>query len=142
MASIPFYIGYVIWVTSLAGQQNLPPGAVPDFGSGLGWMGVGSLLLLAALVWQIYNRCIVAGRTGQSLGKRVLKIKLVSEATGQPIGALNAFVRDLLHILDGIGYIGYLWPLWDDKCQTFADKLMKTVVPDLPRTDQPAAEGV
>ena len=142
VASIPFYIGYVIWVTSLARQQDLPPGAVPDFSAGLGWMGVGSLLLLAALGWQIYNRWIVAGRTGQSLGKRVLKIKLVSEATGQPIGALNAFLRDLLHILDGIAYIGYLWPLWDDKRQTFADKLMKTVVPDLPRSDQPVAQGV
>ncbi len=142
VASIPFYIGYGIWLISVAQQQNLPPGVVPDFSAGLGWMGVGSLLLLAALVWQIYNRCIVAGRTGQSLGKRVLKITLVSEATGQPIGALNAFVRDLLHILDGIAYLGYLWPLWDDKRQTFADKLMKTVVPDLPRSDQPAAESV
>ena len=97
-------------------------------------MAIGSVLLLAALGWQIYNRWIVAGRTGQSLGKRVLKIKLVAEATGQPIGALNAFLRDLLHILDGIAYIGYLWPLWDEKRQTFADKLMKTVVPDVPRT--------
>ncbi len=139
VASIPFYIGYVIWLTSMARQQNLPPGAVPDFGAGLGWMGIGSVLLLAALGWQIYNRWIVGGRTGQSLGKRVLKIKLVSEATGQPIGALNAFLRDLLHTLDGIAYIGYLWPLWDEKRQTFADKLMKTVVPDIPRTDQPAA---
>jgi hypothetical protein len=24
--------------------------------------------------------------------------------------------------------VGYLWPLWDDKRQTFADQVMKTVV--------------
>lgn len=132
IATIPFYIGYFMWLTSMVQQSNLPPGAVPDFTAGLGWMAVGGVLLLAALGWQIYNRWIVAGRTGQSLGKRVLKIKLVAEATGQPIGALNAFLRDLVHILDGIAYVGYLWPLWDDKRQTFADKLMKTVVPDVP----------
>ena len=89
-------------------------------------VGVGDLL--AGLGWTIYNRWIVAGRTGQSLGKRVTKIKLVSEPTGQPIGAVNAFLRDLVHILDGIAYVGYLWPLWDDKRQTFADKIMRTVV--------------
>ena len=98
-------------------------------------MVVGSLLLLAALGVADLQPWLVAGRTGQSLGKRVLKIRLVAEATGQPIGPLNAFVRDLLHILDGIAYVGYLWPLWDDKRQTFADKLMKTVVPDVPRAD-------
>jgi hypothetical protein len=26
--------------------------------------------------------------------------------------------------------MGYLWPLWDDKRQTFADQVMKTVVID------------
>jgi uncharacterized RDD family membrane protein YckC len=139
IAMIPFYIGYFFWVTSLAQQSNLDPGELPDLTAGIAWMSVGGLLLLAALGWQIYNRWIVAGRTGQSLGKRVLKIKLVAEATGQPIGALNAFLRDLLHILDGIAYVGYLWPLWDDKRQTFADKLMKTVVPDAPATTQPPA---
>ena len=39
-----------------------------------------------------------------------------------------SFVRQLLHIVDSICYIGYLWPLWDRKRQTFADKILKTVV--------------
>ncbi len=141
IATIPFYIGYFIWLTSMMQQTDLPPGVVPDLTAGFGWMAVGGVLLLAALGWQIYNRWIVAGRTGQSLGKRVLKIKLVAEATGQPIGALNAFLRDLVHILDGIAYIGYLWPLWDDKRQTFADKLMKTVVPDVPGSTPATGTG-
>ena len=49
--------------------------------------------------------------------------------TGQPIGGGMSFVRQLLHIVDGLPcYIGYLWPLWDDKRQTFSDKIMTTVV--------------
>jgi uncharacterized RDD family membrane protein YckC len=83
---------------------------------------------LAALAFSIYNRWILGGR-GQSLGKRALNIKLVSEDTGQPIGTLMAFVRDLCHILDSLAcYIGWLFPLWDAKRQTFADKIIRTVV--------------
>ena len=39
-----------------------------------------------------------------------------------------SFVRSLAHIVDGFCYIGYLWPIWDAKNQTFADKIMSTVV--------------
>jgi uncharacterized RDD family membrane protein YckC len=75
-----------------------------------------------------YNRWILGGQ-GQSLGKQRLKIKLVSEETWQPIGTMDAFVRDLCHALDGTCFcLGFLFPLWDAKRQTFADKIVKTVV--------------
>ncbi|GAB3727307.1 hypothetical protein GCM10027598_46980 [Amycolatopsis oliviviridis] len=84
---------------------------------------------LAGLVWTVYNRWFKMGTTGQSLGKKIVKIKLVREADGQPIGPLMAFVRDLCHNLDGwVCGLGYLWPLWDEKKQTFADKILNTVV--------------
>ena len=87
------------------------------------------LFLLAALAWTVYNRWIAMGNTGQSLGKRVIGIRLVSESSGQPIGPLMAFVRDIAHIVDSIiCYIGWLFPLWDSKAQTLADKIMSTVV--------------
>jgi len=89
---------------------------------------VGSLLSVVALGLAVCNRYVLAGRTGQSVGKRVTGIWLVSRTTGRPIGTLDAFVRDLLHVLDGIGYVGYLWPLWDDERQTLADKVAQTVV--------------
>ncbi|MPY99514.1 MAG: RDD family protein [Actinophytocola sp.] len=87
------------------------------------------LVTLAYLGWlgfAIWNRMIQQGKTGQSIGKKVMKIRLVGETTGQPIGAGNAFVREIAHALEFI--IGYLWPLFDDKKQTFADKLLHTVV--------------
>jgi len=76
---------------------------------------------------RIYNRCILAGRTGQSWGKRVVGIHLLGEQTGRPIGGGLAFGRELAHVLDGFLYIGYLWPLWYAKRQTFADKVCGTV---------------
>jgi uncharacterized RDD family membrane protein YckC len=84
---------------------------------------------LIALGITIYNRWIQAGKTGQSWGKKALGLKLISESTGQPIGAGMAFARDLCHILDSLAcYIGWLFPLWDSKRQTFADKILSTVV--------------
>jgi uncharacterized RDD family membrane protein YckC len=87
------------------------------------------LFALASLAWVIYNRWIQAGRTGQSLGKRTLGLRLISENTGEPIGAGMAFARDICHLVDSIiCYVGWLFPLWDAKRQTIADKILSTVV--------------
>ena len=91
--------------------------------------GIAVVFYLAALGWWIYNRSYQAGRTGQSLGKKATDTRLVGEATGQPIGAGMAFVRDIAHIVDAvICYVGFLFPLWDAKKQTLADKIVHTLV--------------
>jgi uncharacterized RDD family membrane protein YckC len=89
---------------------------------------LGSVIWLAALAWAIYN-AYLGGETGQSTGKKTVGIRLVLEATGQPVGGGLGIGRFFLHIVDSIPcYVGYLWPLWDAKKQTFADKLVKTLV--------------
>jgi len=97
-------------------------------GSNGGALIAGLLYLIGVGVW-IYNRWILAGRTGQSWGKQALGIKLLRMDNGQPVGGGMAFVRDIAHVLDGLPcYIGYLWPIWDGRRQTFADKVVTTVV--------------
>ncbi|MGK2882107.1 MAG: RDD family protein [Mycobacterium sp.] len=90
---------------------------------------------VATMVYGIWNFCYKQGKTGSSIGKGVMKFKVVSESTGQPIGFGASILRQLAHIVDGlICNLGYLFPLWDAKRQTIADKIMKTVcVP----TDRP-----
>ena len=122
---IIFFAGYLIWVVELA----LSSGLAPSQGAAVA-MIIGLGVMLASLAWVAYNRWMIAGRTGQSLGKRVTKIRLIGEETQAPIGAANAFIRDLVHILDAVTVVGYLWPLWDDRQQTFADRIMKTIVVD------------
>jgi uncharacterized RDD family membrane protein YckC len=124
IAAAVFCVGYVVFFLELSTTAG--SGSVST--TGIVLMIIGFTASLAALGWTLYNRWLVAGRTGQSWGKRVTNIALISEQTGQPIGPFNAFVRDLVHILDGLAYVGYLWPLWDDKSQTFADMLMRTIV--------------
>jgi uncharacterized RDD family membrane protein YckC len=88
-------------------------------------IAVASLLAVAFGIWNFGYR---QGTTGQSIGKSIMKFRVVSENTGQPIGFGMSIVRQLAHIVDGaICYIGYLFPLWDAKRQTIADKIMSTV---------------
>jgi len=87
-----------------------------------------SVCLLIGLGYLLWNYGYRQGTTGSSIGKSIMKFKVVSEKTGQPIGFGLSVVRQLAHILDGvICYIGYLFPLWDKKRQTLADKIMTTV---------------
>lgn len=137
LAQLPLWIGYFWLIAGVASGTTTDPvtGQVTSTGdvspAALVLMGVGGLTGLAATIWNI---CLKGGRTGYTVGKGVLGIKLVSEATGQPVGAGMAFVRYLLHILDGLPcYLGYLWPLWDAKRQTFADKIVSSVVLEQPK---------
>ncbi|MGA7052021.1 MAG: RDD family protein, partial [Mycobacterium sp.] len=89
---------------------------------------VGLLFSLLSLAYWIWNYGYRQGTTGSSIGKSVLKFKVVSEATGQPLGFGTSVVRQIAHFVDAIiCYIGYLFPLWDAKRQTLADKIMSTV---------------
>ncbi|MFJ7587451.1 RDD family protein [Streptomyces sp. NPDC097617] len=86
---------------------------------------IGMLYTLGMAIFQLYKE----GTTGQSFGKKIVGISLHRELDGSTVGFGMAFVRKLAHFLDGIAcYIGYLWPLWDEKKQTFADKVCATVV--------------
>ncbi|MFZ0227720.1 MAG: RDD family protein [Mycobacterium sp.] len=85
---------------------------------------VAGLLALTFGLWNLYRQ----GKTGSTLGKSVLKFKVVSEKTGQPIGVPMSIVRQIAHIVDAaVCYIGYLLPLWNQKRQTLADMIMSTV---------------
>jgi|SRR6478609_8998491 uncharacterized RDD family membrane protein YckC len=133
LAGIPLWIGYGILLANTTTTTN-PDGttttSVSGGGAALVLILIGVVTSIAFFVW---NTCLKQGRTGYSIGKGVLGIKLIGEASGQPIGGGMAFLRYLCHIIDGICYIGYLWPLWDRKRQTFADKIMSTIVINQPK---------
>ncbi|MCX4958455.1 RDD family protein [Streptomyces virginiae] len=86
---------------------------------------IGMLYALGMFLFQKYRE----GTTGQTIGKKIVGTSVHREADGATLGFGMALVRWLAHFLDGIAcYIGYLWPLWDEKKQTFADKVCSTVV--------------
>jgi uncharacterized RDD family membrane protein YckC len=95
--------------------------------------------VLVGLVYLVWNYGYRQGTTGSSIGKSVLKFKVVSENTGQPLGFGLSVLRQITHVVDAVPfYIGYLFPLWTAKRQTLADKIMATVCLPL---EQAAPEG-
>lgn len=118
LVTVPFSVAAIV-----LGQDTDPVSKLPSYNT-LYWV----FNALALAVWG-FNRWYLSGKTGQSWGKKALGLRLVGETSGQPIGIGMAFVRDLAHIVDSvICLIGYLFPLWDAKKQTIADKLVKTLV--------------
>lgn len=146
LLTLPFAIvGLILIVVGAASTAssltyNSATGTYDSSGAGFSVLAVLGYLLwvIGAIGVTAWNRWYKGGKTGQSWGKRVMGIKLVREADGQPLGAGMAFVRDLAHVVDGlICDIGYLFPLWDVKRQTLADKILHTAVyPGAPKSSK------
>ncbi|WP_326588326.1 RDD family protein [Streptomyces sp. NBC_01294] len=108
---------YALGFIDLATSDNPDEPGVPFL--------IGVLYAIGMSFFQLYKE----GKTGQSMGKKIVGISLHREADGRTLGFGMAFVRKLAHALDSFScYVGWLWPLWDAKKQTFADKVCSTVV--------------
>ena len=115
------------------------PGADPtDPFTDRAWafMGAGTLL---GLLFRLWNEGYLQGKRGQSIGKKVLKIGVINERTGQYLGVgrglgrlavdiLISLPSQLIPLLFFIPLLNYLWPLWDDKNQTWHDKAVHSLV--------------
>jgi uncharacterized RDD family membrane protein YckC len=105
---------------------------------GLTVMWIAALVGLGYFLWNFGYR---QGTTGSSIGKSLLKFRVVSENTGEPIGFGLSVLRQIAHAVDAALFcVGYLFPLWDAKRQTLADKMMATVC--LPLESAPPAEEI
>ncbi len=109
--------------------------SVGDYGPRCGDAGVGTVgqacylaCWLAILGYCVWNLGLRQGTSGASVGKSALRIRVVDLTTREPIGFRRSVIRQLTHALDVLTVgVGYLWPLWDRRRQTFADKLSATV---------------
>ncbi|MET9613336.1 RDD family protein [Kitasatospora indigofera] len=133
IVGVPAGILYMIGLGMTAGSLDCSTdsyGVTSCDGGGISGGGI-VLILLGAAIGIAGNLWLIAqeGKTGQTPGKKMVNIRVVREADGQPLGFGMAFVRKLCHAIDGMAcYVGFLWPIWDAKKQTFADKIMSSVV--------------
>lgn len=98
-----------------------------------GAVAVGIVLILGGIAgafWllAVYHY-VAVGRVGQTYGKHLLDLRVVSERAGQPIGSWRAVGRELVKALGiyALG-LGVLWILWDDRRQGWHDKAVGSVV--------------
>lgn len=74
------------------------------------------------------------GSSGQTLGKRVVGIRVVDFERRTTIDLLRALVRTVGRWISGLVLLlGYLWMLWDRDRQTWHDKLASTAVVVVPK---------
>ena len=82
---------------------------------------VGELVVVVLLQW-------MQSRTGATIGKRALGLRLLDLRDGTPPMFATCICRWLLHLIDSILMLGFLAPIVTRRKQTFADMLAKTVV--------------
>ncbi|WP_433670459.1 RDD family protein [Nocardia sp. CA-136227] len=88
-----------------------------------------ALIGLVAVIGTALFFAYQEGTTGQTVGKRALGIRVIRESTRQPIGFGMAIVRYFAGNVNSLAcYLGWLWPLWDEKKQTLSDKIVGTIV--------------
>jgi len=134
---IPMVVGAVMLV--MAAPEVDEFGTTIDGTSDGGTAAIGGILIALGLLLtigiQVWNRIFRMGRTGQSVGKKMLGLKLINEQTGEPIGAMQSFLRELIGgLINQVVYLSYLWMLWDDNKQTLADKIVHSTVITVPKT--------
>lgn len=106
-----------------------------------------AMLIVATLLWLAYEAPAIAG-SGQTLGKRIMRIKVVAVENTEPLGFGRAFGRWARLGLwtpawgcAGIGFvlqlIDCISPVFDQQLrQAFHDKTARTVVIALPPDDR------
>lgn len=89
------------------------------------------LIIVAALTFSVFlaNFVGLAGRSGQTIGMRILGIRIV-RSDGKPFTWKNAALRHLIGYPLSMApfFLGFLWMLWDPKQQGWHDKLARTMV--------------
>lgn len=99
--------------------------------------GVGNLLsTLIGLAYYVY---LEGSPSGQTVGKKLMSIRVIDMKTGGRVDYGHAVIRYFAKILSAIPCgLGYFWMLWDKEKQTWHDKLSTTVV--VPTSSYPVSE--
>ena len=96
------------------------------------------VLTMNLLVSAIYNVAFMTIFNGQTLGKIMLKLRVIKK-NGRRIGLLDAIIRNVFgYTISGMFPLGYLWAALDRENQAWHDKLAGTVVIDERALEQSA----
>src|SRR5690349_16247654 len=140
--SVPIFIVYGIgWLLLLGTRETacITDSSEYNLGefcaTGASTLGQISIVItgIIALIYWVWNLGYRQGTTGSSIGKSIMKFKIVNEKTGQPVGFGMSFLREVIYWVAAGLCFGVLWlvavlfPLWDAKRQTLVDKILTHV---------------
>ncbi|MGI9125845.1 MAG: RDD family protein [Mycobacterium sp.] len=99
-----------------------------------GWVWWLCMLFAAVILIVIgVNRLLLPAVTGWSVGRAIFGIEVVDRrAAGTAVDPWRLLLRDVAHIADTLPlFLGWLWPLIDNRGRTFADILARTEVVEI-----------
>ena len=121
---IIFYV--IFWVVGMT-IASIYGGLTP---TGFQLYGTPAFITMGTIfvIWLAYFT-ILEGTSGQTVGKRICKIRVIKE-NGSSCDLLTALVRNILRLIDGIAFylVGAIFIVRSDKKQRFGDKIAKTIV--------------
>lgn len=120
LSTISFVVNFVV------GMVSALSGATPDPVFTTITIAISGLVWIVQIVYPIY----FIGAKGQTLGKMIMKIKVIKEDTGEIPGYTTAFLRETVgKFVSGIVLgIGYFVAYKDPKKQAWHDKIAHTIV--------------
>jgi hypothetical protein len=130
-------VSYIIdWLfgilLSAPGGVLIGIGAASHGGVRVALVAIGSVALAIGVIVQIWQSGWRQGAIGQSWGKSITGLRTVGAESmrpiGGPMGLLRWFVDTILGAIWILQLLNYLWPLWDRRNQTWADKVVGSVV--------------
>ncbi len=140
LAEMAAYVpGLAIWLLGVNGipalgffgtSADVPDPAASAVGSA-GWV-----LLGLAWFFRVVDRGLVQGASGRSWSKRLVGLRLVRHANGQPLGMVPGLGRCLFRsflmflLAPGLPLLDVLVPLWSRRRQAFSDMIAGAVVID------------
>ena len=127
---VPFGVIIVVLTSLVPTELAVCQGgtAICEQPTGGGWaiLGVAYLAMVLAAFWYIGE---FEGRRGATIGRKVMGCKVVKAGTDETLGFGRAIGRYFARIPSSfICYLGYFWMLWDDKSQTWHDKIVGSQV--------------
>ncbi|HUO57986.1 MAG TPA: RDD family protein [bacterium] len=75
-----------------------------------------------------YETILISQWNGQTIGKKIMGIRVLDDQNRQ-LNWLKAFIRSVSKLLSAAAAgLGFFWMLWDEKSQTWHDKIADTFV--------------
>jgi len=124
LLAVPFLRGTTCVTDATTGASSCDV----NLGAGV-WAVVGVWLVMMLAVPILYF-VVPVGRSGRTLGMRIVGIRVVGVVDLRPIGIGRASARYLVQYLFSglICYLGFFWMLWDDRNQTWHAKAASSIV--------------
>ncbi|MBW3604834.1 MAG: RDD family protein [Actinobacteria bacterium] len=98
---------------------------LPDALAGL----FGFVVIVGVYAVLFISEVMGVGRLGQSYGKHLMGLRVISTHDGTSVGSPAAFGRNLIRMIGMyVFFLGVLWILWDPQRQGWHDKVVSSIV--------------